>query len=280
MQRFIDQVKTNGFYIGLLSDILIDKKSAKFNALEFFTIFLVNKDTNIIVENTENKISSGNVAFVGPHKKVEFDINSIDSIYLIVFTKDFFDNSSKESIYLKSHLFFNRNSHVYISPQCGNDEFKKIILIERLAKFSSTSDRDIFNSAVYNTIECLILDAYLHTENQETSIKTSNSLTSVANKFTTLLQRDFKKEKTVSYYANELNVSNRKLNMITEAIFGKSAKQVIIDKLAKESEKLIKSSKTGFSEIALDLGFKDEGNFSNFVKKHLGKKPTQIREKI
>ncbi len=58
---------------------------------------------------------------------------------------------------------------------------------------------------------------------------------------------------------------------MTEYAYGKSAKQLIIEKVKFECEKAIKFSNLTMSEIAFDLGFSDEGNFTNFVKKHCGK---------
>ena len=67
---------------------------------------------------------------------------------------------------------------------------------------------------------------------------------------------------------------------MTEFVYGKSAKQMIIEKVRFECEKAIKFSNKTLSEIAFDLGFKDEGNFTNFVKKHSGRKPSDMREMI
>lgn len=75
----------------------------------------------------------------------------------------------------------------------------------------------------------------------------------------------------MSYYANELNITSRKLTEITEYITKKSAKQIIIEKLICECEKAIHLTNKTFSEISNDLGFSDENNFSNFIKKHTGK---------
>lgn len=50
----------------------------------------------------------------------------------------------------------------------------------------------------------------------------------MVNKFKLILQRDFKIAKKVSHYANELNMTSRKLTEITEYITNKSSKQIIL----------------------------------------------------
>lgn len=67
---------------------------------------------------------------------------------------------------------------------------------------------------------------------------------------------------------------------MTESVFGKSAKQVIIDKMVGEGSRMLKNSNKTISEIAYDLGFNDEANFSTFIKKPTNKNPRMIREEI
>jgi len=164
-----------------------------------------------------------------------------------------------------------------MAPYFGSGNYNKVLLIERLRKFATFGDESLFRSAAHNSIESIILDAHLHTNHQYLPHEERIASVSIVNRFTVILQRDFKIHKSVSYYADVLRISSRKLTEMTEYVYGKSAKQIIIEKTAAECEKAIKFSKMTLSEIAFDLGFKDEGNFTNFVKKHLGKKPSEMR---
>ncbi|MBM7420688.1 MULTISPECIES: helix-turn-helix domain-containing protein [Chryseobacterium] len=280
MHQVSDELKENGFSITLVSDIIERNNfSRKFNTLEYFAIYLVAEDLNITVEHKPYHIPGGNSVFIGPQKKVEFGNALGKEIYAIVFTKEFFDKTSKDSIYLNSSIFFNSKSHIFVAPYFGNNDYNKIILIERLKRFSAIDEKNIYFSAAHNAIESLILDAHLHIDHKNDPKEHLESV-SLVNRFTVILQRDYKIEKKVSHYADELRVSSRKLTDMTEFVYGKSAKQMIIEKVRFECEKAIKFSNKTLSEIAFDLGFKDEGNFTNFVKKHSGKKPSDMREMI
>ncbi|MFC7345586.1 helix-turn-helix domain-containing protein [Chryseobacterium zhengzhouense] len=280
MYQVTDELKKNGFSINLISKIIERNNfSKKFNTAEYFCIYLTSEELNITVENEKYYIPAGNAAYIGPQKNVEFESITGKETYVIAFSKEFFDNTSKDSIYLNSSIFFNYGSHIFISPYFGTIEYNKIILVERLKKFSETGNRNIYLAAAHNAIESLILDAHLNIDYKNSNPKEQHlEYVSLVNRFTVILQRDYKTEKKVSYYASELRVSTRKLTEMTEFVYGKSAKQMIIEKVAFECEKAIKFSKNTLSEIAFDLGFKDEGNFSNFVKKHNGKKPSDMRE--
>ena len=64
---------------------------------------------------------------------------------------------------------------------------------------------------------------------------------------------------------------------MTEYVLGKTAKHIIIEKLINECKKSLSFSGNNISEIAYDLGFSNEGNFSNFIKKHTGKNPSEMK---
>lgn len=279
MYQVTDELKKNGFSINLVSKIIERNNfSKKFNTTDYFCIYLASDELEITVENEKYSIQAGSAVFIGPQKNVEFGNTLGKNIYVIAFSREFFDKTSKDSIYLNSNIFFNCRSHIFVAPYFGTNEYNKIILIERLKRFSEIGNHGIYISAAHNAIESLILDAHIYIDHKNDQKEEHLESVSLVNRFTIILQRDYKTEKKVSYYAGELRISTRKLTEMTEFVYGKSAKQMIIEKVAFECEKAIKFSKNTLSEIAFDLGFKDEGNFSNFVKKHTGKKPSDMRE--
>ena len=64
---------------------------------------------------------------------------------------------------------------------------------------------------------------------------------------------------------------------MTEKVTGKTPKQLIIEKVLSESLRLIKHSTKSITEISYEMEFRDEANFSSFVKKHSGKTPREHR---
>lgn len=278
MYQITNQLHKIGFSINLISSIIKrNNYQRQFNTQEYFCILLTAQDLDLIVSGRSYNIIGGNAVFIGPQKDVEIDNAFGKEIYVIAFSAGFYDKSSKDSLFLNSQVFFNPQSEIFIAPYFGNHKYNQIILIERLLKFQN-KDESLYISAAHNAIEGLILDAYLHVENHHVDKDERMEYVSYVNRFRILLQRDFKIAKKVSHYADELKISVRRLTEMTEYVYGKSAKQLIIEKIKIECEKAIKFSNFTMSEIAFDLGFNDEGNFSNFVKKHSGKKPSEMRE--
>ncbi|WP_177175238.1 helix-turn-helix domain-containing protein [Chryseobacterium taichungense] len=233
------------------------------------------EDIQLKVENNIYDVKAGNIVFVGPHKNVEFgNIHGYDT-FLIVFSSSFYERSIKDSLFLNSQLFFNYNSDIFIAPFI-NIEQMRVVFMERMENFR-LKDKSLYVSAAHNAIERLILDAFLHIPTEEVKKDIKFDYLYCVNKFKVILQRDYKKAKKVSHYASELNITPRKLTEMTEYVLGKSAKHVIIEKLISESKKMLTYTNFTISQIAYELGFSDEGNFTNFFKKHTEKNPSEMR---
>jgi AraC-like DNA-binding protein len=152
----------------------------------------------------------------------------------------------------------------------------RVVFMDRMESFRK-KDKSLYLSAAHNAIERLMLDAFLHIPTEDVKKDIKFDYLYCVNKFKVTLQRDYKTAKKVSHYAAELNVTPRKLTEMTEYVLGKSAKHVIIEKLISESKKMLSYTNYTISQIAYELGFSDEGNFTNFFKKHTQKNPSEMR---
>lgn len=276
-----DRLKKTGFSMNPLSYVIERNQGKKdFNTIEYFNIWFVFDDLEMIIEGQSYDIKGISTVFIGPHRSISFGDCKGKEAYVFSFSSIFYEQSSTDSVFLNSTLFFNYGKEVFISPYVGDvpKDIMRYFLINRLLDFQK-KDEVLFVSAAHNTLETIILDALLAI-NPEVEKDEKLEYVSYVNRFRVMLQRDFKTEKKVSYYANALHITTRKLTSMTEFIAGKSAKEMIIDKLVNEFEKSVKYTTLTISEISYQLGFSDEANFTNFIKKHTGKKPTEFRSLV
>lgn len=276
MYQITEQLKNIGFSINRL-DYIIKRNNGirEFSTLEYFCIYIILEDTVFTVEDISYPIKRGNIAFVSPQKKIRFDGSDGHEIFAVVFSSSFYERSTKDSLFLNSQLFFNYNSNIFIAPFI-NIEQMRVVFMERMQSFQA-KDESLYISAAHNAIERLILDAFLHIPTEQIRKDIKFDYLYYVNRFKIILQRDYKIAKKVSHYADELNISSRKLTEITEYVLGKTAKQIIIEKLINECKKALNFSNYTISEISYELGFSNEGNFSNFIKKHTGKNPSEMK---
>jgi AraC family transcriptional regulator, transcriptional activator of pobA len=100
----------------------------------------------------------------------------------------------------------------------------------------------------------------------------------VIQRFTELLECNYKTYRSVQFYAKTLNVHPSYLNFLLKKHNGLNAKQYINNKIISESKYLLSNSGFIIKEIAYHMGFDDPNNFSTFFQKCAGQAPLNYRE--
>ena len=98
------------------------------------------------------------------------------------------------------------------------------------------------------------------------------------NQFMTLLSEHYTTAHDVSFYAMQLSISTRYLSQITNAVCGRSPKQVIDDYLLQECEQLLSTTSLNIQQISIQLGFTSQISFAKFFKARKGCSPTAFRD--
>ena len=98
------------------------------------------------------------------------------------------------------------------------------------------------------------------------------------NRFMTLLSQHYTTVHGVSFYAVQLSISTRYLSQITNAVCGRSPKQVIDDYLIQECEQLLSTTSLTIQQISNQLGFTTQIAFAKFFKSRKGCSPTVFRD--
>lgn len=83
----------------------------------------------------------------------------------------------------------------------------------------------------------------------------------------------------IRQYAEALCVSERQLNDAVKRTVGRTASQLVQDRIALEAKRLLTNTGKGVSEIAYQLNFEDPAYFARFFKKHSGCTPGEFRRR-
>ncbi|MGN6293343.1 MAG: helix-turn-helix domain-containing protein [Chitinophagaceae bacterium] len=115
-------------------------------------------------------------------------------------------------------------------------------------------------------------------ENVFTEFKVYQSNPRLA-KFNMLIDKFFKTQKFVNFYAEKLHISANYLNILCKKNLKVSATQLIQQRVCVEAKRLLLSAGLSIKEIAFELGFADHAYFSNFFKTQTGLTPSEFRGK-
>ena len=89
----------------------------------------------------------------------------------------------------------------------------------------------------------------------------------IVRKFVDLIEVNFSTERSVSFYASQLNVHPNYLNALIKKNTGLTAKESIQKKLLLEIKYLLHSTNLSIKEISNLIGFQDPNYFTVFFKR-------------
>ncbi|MBL1407144.1 helix-turn-helix domain-containing protein [Sphingobacterium faecale] len=102
----------------------------------------------------------------------------------------------------------------------------------------------------------------------------------LAYQFQRELERAFRQQKTVVYYADQAHLSVDRFSKKIKQQLGKPPSTLIQERTILEAKKMLHLTYLPIKEIAEQLHFHDEHYFSRYFKKHVGISPSQYREQV
>ncbi len=93
-----------------------------------------------------------------------------------------------------------------------------------------------------------------------------------------LIESNYKREHQLSFYTQHLGISARNLTNYTKIYAGKTAKQLIIQRILSEAKRLLLFTSQSLKEVAMNLGFEETSYFIRVFRVHTQTTPQRFRE--
>jgi AraC-like DNA-binding protein len=104
-----------------------------------------------------------------------------------------------------------------------------------------------------------------------------NAETRTFARFRRRLEAGHPRSRRVEDYAEEMGCSVRTLTRASLAVTGRTAKQVVDDRVALEARRLLACTPMSVAEVGRHLGFPEPTNFGRFFHREVGMSPGQFR---
>jgi AraC family transcriptional regulator, transcriptional activator of pobA len=98
-------------------------------------------------------------------------------------------------------------------------------------------------------------------------------------RFLHLLEEQYNNQHDIIYYAGQLATIPRRLTDVVRQFSGKSAKQLIVERILVEAKRLLNYTDSNIKDITYHLGYDDPGYFCRIFKNQTGLTPNEYKSK-
>lgn len=197
----------------------------------------------------------------------------------IVFTDSFFCKNKKDAQFLHSSLLYNDLYHIAKMKVSSQASDLRVFFNAMETEFLREPDNSHF-PILHNMLHIFLLQAEREMRKQGfDGLKPSRYLDDIM-LFRSLLEKNFRKEKSVNKYASELNLSDKQLHRACISVLDKTPKQIVDERVILEAKRLLVHSKQAIKEVAYELGYDEPTNFIKYFRKHTNSTPSEFRDRF
>jgi len=197
---------------------------------------------------------------------------------VLFFTDAFLLETRANIFYLNKYRFFEDNDRHFLL--LNEQEMVRLTAIFDL--IAGTYNKDHPNELVlmrsYSYLLIHEVDA-MH-RNRTTVDSKMDDQSSIFIKFRNLLTKEFWRHRSVSFYADNLNVTPKYLSEVIKKQTGKTAGEWIDRAIILEAKVLLQNKELGISQVSDRLNFSDQSVFGKFFKTHEGVSPLEYRKRV
>lgn len=218
------------------------------------------------IDFDEHEIKDNSIHFVSPGQVHLIKRGPSSKGGLILFSRDFFYVGSSEPHSLFNYPFLNHSGAPVLN--LAKHDYAGFADILRQIETVSEGDNDINTGILRSYLNIILLKCHqlFNAGNPGYGIKEST----VFNNFRQYVENDYRRNRLPSYYADKLNITEKKLNELTKAYSGESAGEFIRQRVLLEAKRLLYNSDHSIKEIAYFLGFDDPSYFNRYFKQNTG----------
>jgi len=266
------------FYFNTLRNHLVSshKHIEKPHRHDFYVTVIFTKGTGTHeIDFQKYDVSEGSLFFLSPGQVHSWELSPDTDGYIFFFSQPYYEMHYVNQK-LKNFPFFNSPSF----PRKLQLESDDLVNMTRLFE-AIGSEHESQNVMKQGFILSLISQIYIQSVREFSKGDEKTSATSVSyfkhyQDFENLLEDSFSSQKSISFYASQLNISAKHLNRITQTVMQKTASEIITERVILEAKRMLIYLDEGLVEIAFRLGYEEYSYFARMFRKNTGITPSQF----
>ncbi|MBE6181696.1 MAG: helix-turn-helix domain-containing protein [Rikenellaceae bacterium] len=244
----------------------------------FAAVIMMTGEATLSIDMQNYVIRPNNIVFFNPDSIIR-TLKSLSNAtaFLLAFSKSFvneiqIDLSSSLPVYMR----FGKAPVLEVKPI----DIEEIRQLFQCIKTILRSDKERYRNEMIRTLftTAFYLITELSQRERPVAIKPGRAEV-LFDEFISLLQRYNKRERNVSFYAKQLDITPKYLSSVVKEVSGKTAARWIDESVILEAKTLLKYSGMSIQEIAYHLNFSTQSFFGKYFKQHTGTSPSRYKRR-
>ena len=261
-----------------LSVIQFDKACVvnKPEQLNAYSIYWIKEGKGTYNIDFESYSFDGNVLFfLSPGQVFSVDSEKIKEAFKISFVRDFYCiQTHDKEVSCNGVLFNNIYETPFVRP-CKEDTAKLDFILENLIEEFQHQETAQYDMLQTYLKQFIILSVRIKKEDY---IIKEDTETKLFKDFSTLVDLNFKKEHSVTYYGERLGLSPKSITKHFQKIGATTPSDYIKNRIILEAKRQLIYSDDSVKQIAYGLGFNDPAYFTRFFTKTATISPLQFKK--
>lgn len=222
-------------------------------------------------------VEAGQIYFMVPGQVHTWNFKTKPDGYIVNFSEQYINALVANPRYLDQFSFFSGMAaeQVITIPAAGRKDIEQqLATVIREGNSGLKLKDDFARTALLQLL--ILVNRYVPKEGKGRTDYNSILLRN----FQMLIDQHYTEKKLTKEYAVMLYVTPNHLNALCKDITGRSAGELIRDRVLLEAKRLLVNAKISISQIAAELDFMDNSYFTKFFKKYEGVTPEIFRSQV
>jgi len=272
-----------GFEILPIEKIAREKKKYNHNPelphqLKFYNlIFFTSGSGRHFIDFNWFPVEENSLVYLTKEQVNAFDFSKNLTGFCIIFTEQYFVNCFSN---LSKNFMFRLFNPQLFSPILQIPKQSDFRTYFNLLQQEFDKTESFNRKTVIESLFVILITKAEDLKQSQTFHISNSSKIKIYQNFTSLIETHLSKSRSADFYARELTITYKHLNVICKELVNKTAKNVIDDFVILQAKRNLINSGLKIKELAYKLGFEDPTNFSKYFKKHTSLTPNSFLKSI
>lgn len=265
------KLPTTNFKVIKIEDFLksdVNDEFTKNHKANYYILMIITDDIGRhSLDYTDFFYEKGTILAIRKDQIHRFYHNNNVKGYLLLFREEFLNSYLNESEVAQTIQMFNE---LLTSPKTklNDEEFSNILSLSKQIEKEFLKITDEYSLKIVRSLLHIIITLIHRIKSKGyNKVQLSNYLKEFI-KFQNLLEKNYSDSKKVTYYAEKMGFSTKKLNTIVKYVANKPVKAFIDDVVIIKIKRYLLHTNLSVKEVAFKIGFKDPTNLFKYFKKH------------